>query len=356
VIKRTGLFAPFLLVLFAATSVGKADSDPYKDLSHEQRMEALRRAQVWRPTDIPSLDIKTGPQDVQAFAPEADVTCEYFLKDSDGDTPKFWCAVAPGDEVKIKYGKLNGEVYGEVAATRLLWALGFGADRMYPVKVICRGCSADPFQDRKKFPGEEHVFETAALERPMPGHVMESSSNSGWNWLELDNVDQTKGGAPVAHRHALKLLAVFMQHTDSKSSQQRLVCLDEQPSADGRCGTPFMMLNDVGRTFGKANVFNHDMPGSVDLKSWSSMSIWKGKKGCVANMPKSMSGSLQDPAISDAGRKFLANLLAQLSDQQIRDLFDVARVTLRQPNTTLDAWVAAFKQKRDEIATRSCAS
>ena len=42
-----------------------------------------------------------------------------------------------------------------------------------------------------------------------------------------------------------------------------------------------------------------------------------------------MTGTLGDPAISEAGRKFLADLLVQLTDQQVRDLFEVARVDRR---------------------------
>ena len=116
-----------------------------------------------------------------------------------------------------------------------------------------------------------------------------------------------------------------------------------------------MMLNDVGRTFGKANMVNKDLPGSVDLKAWSSMSVWKDKTGCVANIPRSMTGSLDNPLISDEGRKFLGGLLEKLSDAQLHDLFEVARFTRRQPSTTVDDWVTVFKQKRDEITTRSCA-
>ena len=355
--KRVASPTLILVALLCSQTLG-AGKDPYKHLSHEERMQAIRHAQVWMPTDVRSVDIKAGPQDVRGFAPEETVTCDYVQKKSDGNTPKFWCEISPGppkDVVKVKYGEQNGEVYGEVAATRLLWALGFGADRMYPVKVLCRGCSANPFVDAKPHPGER-LFDPASIERPMPGYAMESGANSGWNWLELDNVDQTNGGAPLAHRHALKLLAVFIQHTDSKSSQQRLMCLDEHPAPDGHCSKPFMMLNDVGRTFGKANMFNRDVPGSVDLKAWSSMSIWKGKSGCEGNMPKSMSGSLENPRISEEGRKFLADLLMQLSDSQIRDLFQVARFTRRQPNTSIDDWVAVFKDKRDQIATRTCSS
>jgi hypothetical protein len=354
---RTKLAATAAVIVACLSGVG-AQKEALKHLSKEDRLAAIRHAQVWMATDIPAIDMKAGPQDVKAFAPGATVPCEYVMKKV-LSTPKFWCEIdagPPADEVKVKYGESNGEVYGEVAATRLLWALGFGADRMYPVKVLCRGCSADPIADQHKRPGER-LFDPATIERTMPGKAMETASDSGWSWVELSSVDQTKGGAPLAHRDALRLLAVFLQHTDSKPAQQRLVCLDNtlgEGSPGGGCAHPFLMLNDVGRTFGKANVFNKDVPGSVDLKAWSGMSIWKSKTGCVANMPRSMTGSLGDPQISEEGRKFLAGLLGQLSDAQIHDLFDVARFTRRQPTTTIDEWMAAFKQKRDEITTRSC--
>ena len=355
---RTGL-AVFTILFVTVLSLGDANAakNTYKNLTQKERIEAIRRAQVWQQTDIASLDIKAGPQDVKGFAPEETVTCDWVQKKVTS-TPKFYCAIDPKDEVKVKYGEKNGEVYAEVAATRLLWALGFGADRMYPVKVNCRGCSADPISDQKKYPGEQ-LFDPAAVERELPGHTMEANGKSGWNWIELSNVDQTDNGAPLAHRDALKLLAVFMQHTDSKFIQQRLICLDkhaDEESGTGVCEHPFMMLNDVGKTFGKANAFNKDEPGAVNLKAWSSMSIWKDKKGCTGNLPKSMTGSLEDPQISEGGRKFLADMLTQLSDEQIHDLFEVARFPRRDRGTTVDDWVTAFKQKRDEITTRACTS
>ena len=360
---RTGL-AAFTILFVAVLSLGDANAakNTYKNLTQKERIEAIRRAQVWQQTDIASLDMKAGPQDVKGFAPEETVTCDWVPKKVTS-TPKFYCAIDPKDEVKVKYGEKNGEVYAEVAATRLLWALGFGADRMYPVKVNCRGCSTDPISDQKKYPGER-LFDPAAIERELPGHTMEADGKSGWNWTELSNVDQTNGGAPLAQRDALKLLAVFMQHTDNKFIQQRLICLDKHNDKDeasdtpdtGVCEHPFMMLNDVGKTFGKANMFNKDEPGAVNLKEWASMSIWKGKSGCTGNLPKSMTGSLEDPQISEAGRKFLAGMLTQLSEQQIHDLFEVARFPRRDRGTTVDDWVSAFKQKRDEITTRTCPS
>jgi hypothetical protein len=354
VISRSGLALAMLIGLASAALSGTPEH-PLKHLSREERTEAIRRAQVWMQTDVASLDLKSGPSEADAFSPEETVACDFVKRESSGKTPKFFCEVSRGDEVKVKYGEANGEVYAEVAATRLLWALGFGADRMYPVKVTCGGCSADPFRQSKPQPGEK-VFDPASIERRAAGHDMETSANSGWNWIELDGVDETKGGAPHAQRDALKLLAVLIQHTDSKPSQQRLICLDEHAPEDRRCERPFMMLNDVGVTFGKANLLNSNTPGSVNLKAWSGISVWKGKTGCVGNLPKSWSGSLEYPRISEEGRAFLAGLLQQLSDRQLHDLFEVARVTRRQPDTTVEDWVNAFKTKRDEIVTRVCES
>ena len=85
--------------------------------------------------------------------------------------------------------------------------------------------------------------------------------------------------------------------------------------------------------------------------------------GCVGNLPKSFSGTLDDPVIRESGRRFLANLLTQLSDGQLHDLFTVARVNhrLREPGrvfsdfSTIDDWVVAFKAKRAQIVERRCA-
>ncbi len=201
-------------------------------------------------------------------------------------------------------------------------------------------------------------FAAAVVERKLPGDEIELHRNSGWAWIELTFVDQTSGGAPLAHRDALKLLAAMIQHTDSKPQQQRIVCLDNvhglQPQQDGRCTRPFMMINDLGKTFGRATLTNGDGKSAANFEEWSKVPVWKGDKGCVARLSKSFSGSLEDPAITEDGRKFLAGLLEQLTDRQLHDLFEVARVTRRDPRASVDDWVRVFKEKRDAIAARRC--
>ena len=259
----------------------------------------------------PRLTSKPGRRMSPASLPGAEVTCDYVEEKLTG-TPKFNCALAPKDKVRVKYGAENGEVYSEVAASRLLWALGFGADRVFPVTVVCKDCPADPIKNHKKVAGTR-TFAPAVIERKMPGDEIELFKDSGWDWVELTFVDQTVGGAPLAHRDALKLLAAFIQHTDNKPQQQRLACLDKQmgktPSADGSCAHPFMLINDLGKTFGTATMFNTNTKSAVNLKEWSNTPVWKGDTGCVAQLSKSMTGSLEHPKIGEAGRRFLSELL-----------------------------------------------
>jgi len=267
-----------------------------------------------------------------------------------GGSPKFTCALSERDEVKIKYGADNQEVYGEVAGSRLLWALGFGADRWYPVSVTCRRCPADPNKDPRPADGEV-TFEIAALERPLEGRKIETRPDQGWDWSELSLVKEAAGGAPVEQRDALKLLAVFMQHTDSKAEQQRLIC--REGGAVDPCPSPFMYLHDVGLTFGKASLFNAASKSSASFENWSKADIWSDREGCVGNLPKSMTGTLNDPIIHEAGRRFLASLLNQLSDQQLRDLFEVARFP-QYSGVSADKWIGVFKAKRTDLVNTTC--
>ena len=239
------------------------------NIDNPNQVEALSRAQVWQPTNVESMDVRQGPRDSGAFAAMATVNCRHVEKDATGKTPKFACVVG-GDELKVKYGRDNGEIYAEVAASRLLWALGFGADRVYPVHVICAGCPESLNADRRQRDGRA-VFEYATIDREVEGYPVPGFEESGWAWGDLDRVNPAVGGAPKAHRDALTLLAVLLQHTDSKREQQRFICLD--PPARGEvnrntCKRPFLMIADLGKTFGKANSLNRDEPGSVNLTNW----------------------------------------------------------------------------------------
>jgi hypothetical protein len=230
---------------------------------------------------------------------------------------------------------------------------------MYPVRVVCRGCPAR--LGGSEIDRDVTRFDPAVIERKMSGAEWPRKDAPGWSWAELDRVDPERGGAPRAHRDALILLAVFLQHTDNKAEQQRVLCVGSGRGGP-RCAKPFLMISDVGLTFGRANRANSNDSG-VHLWRWKETPVWKEQSGCVGNLPRSLTGTLDDPVISEQGRRFLADLLVQLSDTQLRGLFSAARVELRQRRPgnpaegfgTVREWVDAFKDKRAEILRRRCA-
>ncbi len=364
------VLAAGLLTLSVSTACAharaKERSGPRKlgHVSPQIRAEYLRRATLWRATRIPEMDLYRGPHADDGFEPNQQVACDYVTPEKrlTGSTPKFLCDVGGGDVVKVKYN--SGEVFAEVAASRLLWAIGFGADRDYPVQVECRNCPIEPWFWSTERKVEEKKFQLATIQRKLEGKEIAAGDGQGWAWPELDRVDERIGGAPRSQRDGLTLLAVLLQHSDSKAGNQAFVCLpdgvvkDEAGNED--CKKPFAYIHDVGLTFGKATLLNNTR---VDIEAWRSQPLWKDPRQCVANQKKSLSGTLVDPRISEGGRKFLADLLVQLSDAQIRDMFRAARFErleekIHAPEgerrATLDDWVDVFKHKRGEIVNQTC--
>jgi hypothetical protein len=148
----------------ACVTVG-GHAEPGQVEHADLRRSVISRSQLWRPTDVSTMNLRVGPEGPGAFSFHATVLCDYVDKKLGGNSPKFVCAIGKDDQVKVKFGRSNGEVYGEVLATRLLWALGFGADRMYPVNVICRGCP--PGLGGVQQPGHESQFDPARCSSPL---------------------------------------------------------------------------------------------------------------------------------------------------------------------------------------------
>jgi hypothetical protein len=361
-VARGLVFSVLALALPGCANFGMrlAHLPPGKALTDQERADAIARAEVWTKVDVASRDLKLGPPaEEAAFATDEWVTCDHKEKKHSGHSLKFFCEVAHDHDVKVKYGTRNGEVIGEVLGTRLFWALGFAADRMYPVRVRCRGCSSDPW-NVPGHDGEVHEFDPATIELKLSGRPMETRVDSGWKWSELEHIGPEAEPEARAHRDALKLLAAVLQHTDSKAANQRLLCPAGEEVGLTGCRHPVLMISDLGLTFGRASLFGMAKKGSVRFSRWSRTPVWKNPTTCVAQLRRSFAGTLKDPHIGEAGRAFLAELLGQLSDTQLHDLFESARVERRldpaghEPPASVDQWVAAFKDKREQIVTHHC--
>jgi hypothetical protein len=249
-----------------------------------------------------------------------------------------------------------------VAATRLISALGFGADRMHVVQSVrCAGCPTFPFQAlrcfaktgmrRVCFPGgvdyeQIVVFDPAVVERRIEGRKIEAVPDQGWAWYELDKVDPAKGGSPRAEVNALKLLAVFLAHWDNKAENQRLVCLPGGNQPDGGCTRPFALMQDVGATFG---------PTKLDLHNWRNTPVWADPRTCRVSMEHLpfTGATFPEQQLSEEGRQFLLRLLEQLSATQIETLFTTSRATtfdgVSAEGRSASAWTRTFLDKVRQI-------
>lgn len=329
----------------------------------EQRNAALRHAQVWRKPAAPtrSVDLSKNPAGPGAFDESGSLECRLVLKAMSGTTPKFDCEMAGGDVVRVKYGRGNPELYAEVAATRLVAALGFGADRVYVVRQVeCAGCGADPFPALRCladgtreacFPhgvdyADTATFRDAVVERKLEGRRIESVPDQGWAWYELDAIEPASGGAPRAHTDALKLLAVFLAHWDNKAENQRLLCLPGGDLRDGGCSRPFAIMQDLGASFG---------PVKLDLQNWRSLPVWADARTCRVSMEHLPwgGGTFPEQRIIEEGRLFLLALLEQISAPQIEGLFAGSRVGdsdgVSADGRRPSAWAAAFEDRVRQI-------
>lgn len=356
----------------------------------ELRDDALARAKLWRDPLVPiaEMDLRSNPPGPGSFATSDEVVCKFIPDKSTGRTPKFECVLEGGEVLKVKYGR-NPEVHTEVAASRLLEALGAGADRMYLVKTVrCFGCPEDPHAllrcisspveevRRKCQPlygktsptGEFTVtldhgkyvdFPTAAIERRMEGKAIRAKPDQGWGWDELDEAQQSRRGATRAERDALRLLAVLLNNWDNRSDNQRLQCLPGgYVSGGAKCSLPFAYMHDVGGTFGRVGGESKD-ERKLDVEGWSAVPVWKDPKTCVVGIdsPPLGGATFGEATISEPGRQFLAERLGQLSEIQIRDLFEGSRFADYQEaspaSKELSNWVKAFQAKVRQVVERA---
>jgi len=189
------------------------------------KKDIMRRSKVWHEVDVASMDMLNGPQGEGSYKFNQKVPCKYEEKDPrnplGGHSPKFPCWDKAGNRLKVKYN--NTEVYGEVAATRLFWALGFYAERMYAVQIVCENCPKDPWKDKGDQKRATRTFKQATVQKRLQGEEISVNKWEGWSYDELELIDDRRGGSTRAEVDALKLLSVFVNHVDNTLNQQRIL-------------------------------------------------------------------------------------------------------------------------------------
>jgi len=384
---RTG--AAMLLGALVATagSASAPANDRFVPRAREAalREDALSRARLWREQPPPErMSLGRNPSGLQALSSVDRMGCRFHLEESSGATSKYRCTFADGEVLKVKYS--SPEVHTEVAASRLLEALGAGADHMYLVDGLrCFGCPADPdtlvrcisspygelrqrcaetFGGPPTPAGDVAItidystfvdFRIVSIERRLEGESIVGDEGEGWGWDELDEASST--GVARAERDALRLLAVLLNNWDNRPANQRLLCLPGGTRADGSCARPFAYMHDTGGTFGWIKGKKDER--KLDVEGWRQVRVWKDPAACVVRIssPALVGATFGEATISETGRRFLVDRLRRIPPGEIRDLFEGARFAddegASPESRDVDNWVKAFDDKVREIAERA---
>jgi hypothetical protein len=398
-----GLIAAMATPAVVAAQPAKDDQPQvaFVQVDKAKRLQYLATATIWTdPGDPAPATLLAGPpltdgSGVEAALKGTPLRCTFAQagKTMGGATKKFSCTTSAGRTIRVKYTEpsdtSNREVFATVAASRLLWALGFTSHSVYPIALECLDCPDDPSEGT----GKKATRSYLATYQPMftdPALVDDDEHDQGWRFGELDAAISALPAGELRSRQrqhfdALMLVGVLLQHGDRKPEQQRLSChgplklgagsvrqMDEasvfveNPGATA-CDTPAVSMQDLGATFGGAGKRTKGSTAKMNLDEWADKQVFKKSDPgaeCHGDLTVSMAagdGSMADPRIGEAGRQFLADRLRRLTDDHLKAIFGAARVQLMTKDdddpkgSTVEGWVAAFKDKVRQIGERTCA-
>jgi len=310
-------FAAVLVLGLAVYAVGQTDQQSASTAKNTNTNNDV----LWTdPGDVRSLDLFWGPGGKE-HQPQPPVT--FLEEDMHGTSPKF--EVRDSADKKWK-AKLGLEAKPETAASRLLWAVGYGANENYFFPQLQVVNMPTPLRRGQNLAGQGGLVPNVRLQR----HPAGKKRIGNWNWRHNPFYG-------TREFNGLRVMMALIANWDLKDDNNGIF-EDEKPP-----GPKLYEVSDVGTAFGtngkkysdrasKGNIgafsrtkliahVHHDyidlnFPRRPPLSSlfefeWDfffrqTRTLWIGK-----HIPR-------------ADAKWIGSLLAQLSPDQIRDAFRAA--------------------------------
>ncbi|HEY7335251.1 MAG TPA: hypothetical protein VH639_10225 [Bryobacteraceae bacterium] len=253
---------------------------------------------LWRePADIATRNLYYGPGG-KAHEPHGPFTFE--KEDANGTNPKFDVVDADGVKWRVKLGD---EARPETAASRLIWAAGYFANEDYFVPVL-RVRNLPRLHRGRQFVLPDGTVRNARLKR----HSKGEAKLGIWKWDDNPFKDTREW-------YGLRVMMAVISNWDLKDVNNSIYAV-KGDRAEQR-----YMVSDVGASLG-ANAFNYGLRGN--LKAYS-RSKWIGGTSpeyvdfAIANWSAFNHWITRRIPVEDA--RWIGNLLAKLSPDQIRDAF-----------------------------------
>jgi hypothetical protein len=298
-----------LLLVSSTVSVGWASSGPaalHRPIPNGSGVPIL-----WHdPGPIAQLDLYWGPGD-SFRTPKGPFT--FLSEESNGSNPKISVRDAQGVIWDVKFDE---EVHSEVAANRIVWALGYLVEEQYfvrqgtitGVKRLGRAAA---------FVGQTGAFRDARFRRENPATPR---TNEEWSLSENPFV----GSKEMSGLH---ILMTMINNWDIDGARNNTVVRAVRP--DGQVERQ-LLVADLGATFGK-------MGGIMSGHSKWTLNDFRKERFLdgVSGGMLSLAYDGRDHAISRVPlehARWFATLASQLSEAQIRQAFEAAGATPQEVN------------------------
>jgi hypothetical protein len=314
--KRTILLS---LVLLVSSVCGFAQN---KEKDKKQLADTPGKPILWEQVSVADRDLFYGPGG-EAMQPDLSKV-EFIEVDTSGHNKKYRIRDAKGMEW---VAKLGSEAQPETAAVRILYGLGYKTEINYLVPSITIPTKG--------------TFTNVRLEA-RPKNVKRLDQ---WAWKDNPFVGSNE-------LQGLKIMMVFFTNWDLLDMQNKVVRVKTDSGVEDQ-----YIISDLGATFGRLG--NNNLPFFFRLgrqtnkpNTWEQAGFIKDVKDnkLIFDFTGGKSRDILNDVTITNGR-WLADLLAQLTDKQIDDAFRAANYTPDQIATLRDG----FKKREAELdkATRS---
>jgi hypothetical protein len=281
-----------LLTIFALSGFAANAQD--KEKKDSKKSGPITNPMLWEEVAAGSLDLYNGPGGTEM---QPDISrIEFIKEETQGHNKKFRIKDAKG---QVWVAKLGREAQPETAAVRLLYGLGYKTEINYLVPTIT-------------IPGKG-THENVRLEA-RPANVERLDE---WKWKDNPFVGTNE-------LQGLKIMMVFLTNWDLLDLQNKVLRVDNNGTIEHH-----FVVSDLGATFGKLG--NNNLPfffrlgrKTNDPGTWYEAGFVSGVKNGLIDFDFKGKGRSLMEDITVAQGRWLADRLAQLTDQQLDDAFRAA--------------------------------
>jgi len=265
---------------------------------------------LWQePADIRTRDLFYGPGG-KASEPQGDF--KFIKEDPEGSSPKFDVEDRLGNKWRVKLGN---EAQPETAATRLLWAVGYYADKDYYLPTI-RVTGLPKLKRGGKFVSSDGTVRGARLELKTKGE----KSVGQWSWVRNPFVG-------TKELSGLKIMMALINNFDLKDSNNDIYqtgdsyryVVSDVGASFGKTGHAFSRSRGKLKDYERSKFISKSTPDYVDLVLHSRPPIF-----LVFNLPYYLKRTHMEGIPKHIPRddtRWFVGWLSQLSERQIEDAF-----------------------------------